>query len=95
MSGDDDDGSETLDMGTVYGVYSKYGGQLGGCLQSGGEGSASIGIIIDGPSGKVTWVKVNGKQAGGAYACLSRVLRAMKFPSIHGPRTRAEFDISL
>jgi hypothetical protein len=95
MSGDDDDGSDTLDMGTVFGVYSKFGGQLGGCLQGAGESSVTIGIIIDGPSGKVTWVKVNGKQAGPAYACLSRVLRGMKFPSIHGPRTRAEFDISL
>ena len=24
-----------------------------------------------------------------------RVLRAMQFPRIHGPRTRAEFDISM
>ena len=91
---DDDDGSSTLDMGTVYGVYSRAGGQLGGCLQSSGAGQASIGIIINGPSGRVTWVKVNGQQAGALYGCLSRVLRGLQFPSIKGTRTRAEFDIA-
>ena len=95
MSGDDDDGSSTLDMNTVYGVYSRAGGQLGGCLQSSGSGQASIGIIINGPSGRVTWVKVNGQQSGGLYGCLSRVLRGLQFPSIKGTRTRAEFDIAL
>ena len=95
LSDESDDGGETLDMGTVYNVYSHYGGQLGGCLQKTGEGQANIGIIIDGPSGRVTWVKVNGKQGGGLYGCLSSVLRGMKFPAIHGPRTRAEFDIAL
>ena len=92
---DDSDETETLDMGTVYGVYSRYGGKLGGCMQSSGERAASIGIIIDGPSGHVTWVKVNDKQAGPLYSCLSGVLRGMQFPRIHGPRTRAEFDISM
>jgi hypothetical protein len=95
LSDDSDDAGGTLDMGTVYGVYSRYGGQLGGCLQRTGEGQANIGIIIDGPSGKVTLVKVNGKQAGGLWACLNGVLRSMKFPSIKGTRTRAEFDIGL
>jgi hypothetical protein len=96
MSGDDDDDStETLSMQAVYGVYSKYGGQLGGCLQSSGESSVDINMNIDGPSGQVTFVKVNGKQSGGAYGCLNRLLRSMHFPSIHGPRTRAEFSISL
>jgi hypothetical protein len=92
---DDSDETDTLDMGTVYGVYSRYGGKLGGCMQSTGEHAASIGIIIDGPSGHVTWVKVNDKQAGPLYSCLSGVLRTMQFPRIHGPRTRAEFDISM
>ena len=92
---DDSDETETLDMGAVYGVYSRYGGRLGGCLQGGGERSASIGIIIDGPSGRVTWVKVNDQQAGGLYSCLNGVLRSMQFPKIHGPRTRAEFDIAM
>ncbi|HEU4734222.1 MAG TPA: hypothetical protein VFT22_40300 [Kofleriaceae bacterium] len=92
---DDSDETETLDMRTVYGVYSRYGGKLGGCLQSTGEHDASIGIIIDGPSGRVTWVKVNDKQAGALYSCLGGVLRGMQFPRIHGPRTRAEFDISM
>ncbi|HEX4416488.1 MAG TPA: hypothetical protein VH165_01255 [Kofleriaceae bacterium] len=92
---DDSDETETLDMGTVYGVYSRFGGKLGGCMQSTGEHAASIGIIIDGPSGRVTWVKVNDKQAGGLYSCLGGVLRGMQFPKIHGPRTRAEFDIAM
>jgi hypothetical protein len=92
---DDSDETETLDMHAVYGVYSRYGGKLGGCLQGSGEHNASIGIIIDGPSGRVTWVKVNDKQAGGLYSCLGGVLRGMQFPKIHGPRTRAEFDIAM
>lgn len=92
---DDSDETETLDMGAVYGVYSRYGGRLGGCLHGSGEREASIGIIIDGPSGRVTWVKVNDKQAGGLYSCLSTVLRSMQFPRINGPRTRAEFDIAM
>jgi hypothetical protein len=92
---DDSDETETLDMQTVYGVYSRYGGRLGGCLQSTGERDASIGIIVDGPSGRVTWVKVNDKQAGGLYSCLNGVLRGMQFPKIHGPRTRAEFEIGM
>ena len=95
MSGDDDDGSETLDMGTVYGVYSRAGGQLGGCLQSTGQRAAQISIIIEGKSGRVNWVRVNGEAAGGLHGCIQRVMRSLKFPSINGPRTRAEFDISL
>jgi hypothetical protein len=95
MSDDSDEGSETLDMGRVYQTYSKYGGQLGGCLASTGESSANIYINIDGPSGRVGFVRINGKQAGPLYGCLNRVLRGMQFPTIKGPRTRAEFDISM
>jgi hypothetical protein len=96
MSGDEDDGGGSpLPMGTVFQVYSKYGGQLGGCLASSGARSASIAIIIDGPSGRVNWVRVNGEASGGLHGCMSRVLKSMKFPSTDGPRTRAEFDIGL
>ncbi len=95
MSDDSDEGGETLDMGRVYQTYSRYGGQLGGCLASTGEGSANIYINIDGPSGRVAFVRINGKQAGPLYGCLNRVLRSMQFPTIKGPRTRAEFDISM
>ena len=95
MSDEGDEGSETLDMGMVYQTYSKYGGQLGGCLQSSGEHSANIYINIDGPTGRVQFVKINGKQSGGLFGCMNGVLRRMKFPSIKGPRTRAEFDISM
>jgi hypothetical protein len=92
---DDSDETETLEMTAVYNVYSRYGRGLGGCLQSTGERSAAIGIIIDGPTGRVTWVKVNDAQSGGLYSCLSGVLRGMQFPRIHGPRTRAEFEIAM
>jgi len=95
MSDDRDGGSETLDMGTVYGVYGRYGGKLGGCLQKTGTRSAEINIIIDGPTGRVSWVKVNGTQSGALHGCLSGVLRAMKFPSVDGPRTRADFEIAI
>ncbi|MBK9033316.1 MAG: protein kinase [Myxococcales bacterium] len=95
MSDDGDGGSETLDMDTVYGVYARHGSQLGRCLQKTGASSASISIIIDGPSGKVTWVKVNGEQSGALHGCLAGVLRGMKFPPIDGPRTRAEFEIGV
>jgi len=92
---DDSDETETLGMDKVYAVYSHYGAQLGGCLASNGGGSANIGIIIDGPSGRVKWVKVNGQASGGLWNCMNRVLRGMQFPKINGPRTRAEFDINL
>jgi hypothetical protein len=95
MSDEGDEGSETLDMGAVYQVYSKYGGQLGGCLASTGENSANIYINIDGPSGRVQFAKINGKSSGALFGCLNGVLRRMKFPAIKGPRTRAEFDISM
>ena len=95
MSDEGDEGGETLDMGTVYKVYSKYGGQLGGCLASTGARSANIYINIDGPSGRVQFVRIDGKQSGALYGCLNGVLRRMKFPSINGPRTRAEFDIAM
>ena len=95
MSDDGDDASETLPMGEVYQTYSGAGGRLGSCLASNGGGAANISIIIDGPTGHVTWVKVNGQQSGGLYNCLSGVMRGLKFRSIHGPRTRAEFDIGV
>jgi hypothetical protein len=94
MSGDDDESSPPLDMSTVYNVYSKAGGALGGCLQSNSERSANIGMIIDGPSGRVTFLKVNGKSSGGLQGCINRVMRGLKFPSA-GSRTRAEFEIAM
>ena len=95
LSGDDDGGAETLDMDTVYRVYARAGNALGGCLAKHGASAAQIGIIIDGPSGRVTFVKVNGQTSGGLQGCIGGVLRGLRFPSIDGPRTRAEFEISL
>ena len=54
-----------------------------------------LGIIINGATGRVSSVKVNDKQTGGLYSCLNGVLRSMQFPKIHGPRTRAEFEIAM
>lgn len=92
---DDSDETETLGMDRVYATYAARGSQLGGCLHSTGSRAANIGIIIHGPSGKVTWIKVNGQQSGGLFNCVSRVMRGLQFPTINGPRTRAEFDINL
>ena len=96
LSGEEEDeGSETLDMGTVYNVYSRYGGALGSCLSQNGGGSANLSIIIDGRSGKVSWLRVNGEKSGGLFNCMGKVVKRMQFPSINGPRTRAEFDIAI
>jgi serine/threonine protein kinase len=92
---DDSDETETLGMDKVYAVYSHYGAQLGGCVASNGGGSANIGIIIDGPSGRVKGVRVNGQDTGGLHSCIWRVMQKMQFPKINGPRTRAEFDIGV
>jgi hypothetical protein len=93
MSDDGDDDSETLPMNEVFQTYSHYGSQLGSCLASNGAGGAHISFIIDGKSGHVTYVSVNGGTAGGLYGCLSRVMHSMQFRPVHGIRTRAEFDI--
>lgn len=95
MSDEGDEGGETLDMGKVYAVYSRYGGALGGCLQSTGASAANIYININGPRGRVEFARINGQTSGPLFGCLNRVLRGMKFPAINGPRTRAEFDIAL
>jgi hypothetical protein len=92
---DDSDETETLGMDKVYAVYSHYGAQLGGCIASNGGGSANIGMIIDGPSGRVKGVRVNGQDTGSLHSCIWRVMQKMQFPKINGPRTRAEFDIGV
>ena len=71
---DDSDETETLGMDKVYAVYSTHGAQLGGCLQSTGSSSANIAIMIDGPSGRVNFVKVNGQASGPLYNCISRTM---------------------
>jgi hypothetical protein len=92
---DDSDETETLSMDKVYAVYSSYGGPLASCLGSNGTRSANIGIIIDGPSGRVKGVRVNGSSSGGLHQCIWKVMQRMQFPKINGPRTRAEFDIGV
>jgi hypothetical protein len=86
-------GSEQLSMTALYNVYSKKAGALAGCVSRNGGGSAHIGFIVDGPTGKVTSVKVNGSKTGGLASCIGGVMRSLSFPTVDGPRTRAEFDI--
>jgi serine/threonine protein kinase len=94
MSGDDDDDSGSpLDMGTVYNVYSRRAGDLVGCAQRNGASDAAIAISIDGKSGRVVAVKVNGGTSGPLFSCLNSVLRSLQFPTTTAPRTRAEFNL--
>lgn len=88
-------GSERLSNDVINSVVQKHGGRLGRCLAQNGGGYAKIEFIVDGPTGKVSWVKVNGQQEGGLHGCLNRAMRAMKFPAVDGPRTRAEFDMQI
>ena len=55
----------------------------------------SFSVTVSGKSGSVSFVRINGKTSGPLFSCLGRVLRSMRFPSINGPRTRAEFDIAM
>ncbi len=93
-----DDGDEARDARHGHGlrrVLDATAAQLGGCLAATGARAGEHRIIIDGPSGRVNFVKVNGQASGSLCNCISRVMRAMQFPTINGPRTRAEFDINL
>ena len=51
-------------------------------------------IIIAG-SGKVKYVRVNGKTSGALAKCVRGAMMRMKFPSFNGPRTKANFNMSL
>lgn len=93
LSDDSEGGDETLDMDTIFAVYSKRGSALGRCL--GGSGSATVSIVIDGPTGKVTSCKVNDSRTGQLAECITSVMRGLSFPAVNGRRTRAEFEISL
>ncbi len=87
-------GSERLSNDQINATLQRQSRKLGGCLSRGG-GYAKIQFIVDGPTGKVSWVKVNGQQSGAMYSCINRALRALSFPTVDGPRTRAEFDMEL
>lgn len=88
-------GSERLSNDVINSTVQKHGSRLGRCLAQNGGGYAKIEFIVDGPTGKVSWVKVNGQQEGGLYGCVNRAMRAVKFPAVDGPRTRAEFDMQI
>lgn len=91
----DSGGSETLDPGQINNVVTRHGGSLGRCLSKTGSRYAGINFTIEGPTGKVTKVTVNGESSGGLQSCIAGAMRSMKFPPVDGPRTRAEFDISM
>lgn len=88
-------GSERLSNDIINAKIQENGSRLGGCLASNGGGHAKIQFIIEGPTGRANWVQVNGQQSGGLYSCLNRAIRSMKFPTVNGPRTRAEFEMSI
>lgn len=90
---DDSGEGATLGIDDVYSVYSSHAKELADCLHSNGTNQATVAIVIDGASGRVSLVKVNGQTSGGTWSCLSLLLRGMQFPKIRGPQTRAEFDI--
>lgn len=91
----EDSGSERLSDGQINGVLQGGGSRLGRCLAQHGGGHARIEFIVDGPTGKVSWVKVNDKQDGGLYGCLNKAMRGLKFPTVDGARTRAEFEMQI
>lgn len=88
-------GSERLSNDVINATIQKQSGALGRCLLDNGGGYAKIQLVIDGPTGRVSWVQVNGQQTGGLYACVNRAMRSAKFPAVDGPRTRAEFEMNL
>ncbi len=87
-------GDERLDNGTINAVVRGHTGRLGSCLRKAPERYAKINFSIRGADGRVSSVKVNGSRSGGLYSCLNRAMRAMKFPTFDGTRTRAVFDMS-
>lgn len=95
MDMSEDSGSERLSNDQINGVLQSGGSRLGRCLGQNGGGAAKIEFIVDGPTGKVSWVKVNGQQDGGLYGCLNKAMRGLKFPTVNGARTRAEFDMQI
>jgi serine/threonine protein kinase len=87
-------GSERLDNSQINPVIARHGGKLGRCLSKTGERHADIDFIIAG-SGKVTQVRVNGKTNTPLSNCVRGAMKSMKFPSFDGPRTKANFNMSL
>ena len=87
-------GSERLDDSQINPVIQRHGGRLGGCLSRTGSRYADIDFIIAG-SGKVKYVRVNGKTGGPLAKCVRGAMMRMKFPSFNGPRTKANFNMSL
>jgi len=87
-------GSERLDDSQINPVIQRHGGSLGRCLSKTGSRYADIDFIILG-DGRVSQVRVNGQTSGALTNCLRGAMQKMKFPSFNGPRTKANFNMSL
>jgi serine/threonine-protein kinase len=93
-SAEDGEESETLSNSQINPVLQRYGGKLGGCLSRSGSRTGDIEFIIKG-SGKVSAVRVNGSESSPLTGCVRGVMAGMQFPSFNGPRTRAQFSMSI
>lgn len=91
---DEGGGSDRLDDSQINPVIQKHGGSLGRCLSKTGSRYADIDFIILG-DGRVSQVRVNGQTSGPLANCLRGAMQKMKFPSFNGPRTKANFNMSL
>jgi serine/threonine protein kinase len=91
---EDGEESETLSNSEINPVLQRYGGKLGSCLARSGERKGDIEFIIKG-SGKVSAVRVNGSESSGLAGCVRGVMTSMQFPSFNGPRTKAQFSMSI
>jgi serine/threonine protein kinase len=93
-SADDGEETETLDSSDINPVVARAGSRLGSCLSSTGTHHADIRFMILG-SGKVSQAMVNGQTDSAVARCVRGVLMGLSFPSFNGPRTKANFSISI
>ncbi len=86
-------GEEVLDQGQINPVIQRSGRRLARCLLSKGARNADIEFVIKG-NGRVARVTVSGANSA-ATACITGVVKSMKFPRYDGNTTIARFDMSL
>jgi hypothetical protein len=88
-----DGGEEVLDQGQINPVIQRSSRSLARCLLSKGSNQADIEFVIV-RTGRVNKVAVTGANPA-ATACITGVVKSMKFPSFDGNTTIARFDMSL
>lgn len=86
-------GEEVLDQGQINPVIQRSSRSLARCLLSKGSNQADIEFVIV-RTGRVNKVSVSGANPA-ATACITGVVKSMKFPSFDGNTTIARFDMSL